>query len=58
MNMEDFIARVKEMRALQRDYFRYRSSALLSKCKELEREVDRMIEDFENGEQPEQGRLW
>lgn len=43
MNAREFFTLVREMRETQRSYFLTRSKDLLSKSKELEREVDREI---------------
>lgn len=43
MNARDFFDLVREMREAQKGYFLTRSTDLLSKSKELEREVDREI---------------
>lgn len=43
MNAKDFFDLVREMRETQKGYFLTRSTDLLSKSKELEREVDREI---------------
>lgn len=43
MTARDFFNLVREMREAQRSYFLTRSTDLLSKSKELEREVDREI---------------
>lgn len=43
MTARDFFNLVREMREAQRSYFLTRSSDLLSKSKQLEREVDREI---------------
>ncbi len=43
MTARDFFNLVREMRETQKGYFLTRSTDLLSKSKELEREVDREI---------------
>lgn len=43
MTAREFFNLVREMRETQRSYFLTRSKDLLSKSKELEREVDREI---------------
>ena len=43
MNAREFFSLVREMRETQRSYFLTRSKDLLSKSKELERDVDREI---------------
>lgn len=44
MTHQEFIAKVAEMRSLQKEYFRDRSRSTLDRCKFIEREVDREIE--------------
>ena len=44
MEMKEFIKTVKEMRLFQRSYFRTRSVSDLQRAKELERQVDKMIQ--------------
>ena len=55
--LNEFIAAVEEMRRLQREYFKYRSSGTLQEAKAAERKVDQMIADFHKGKTREQGRL-
>lgn len=43
MTARDFFDLVREMREVQRSYFLTRSTDLLSKSKQLEKEVDREI---------------
>ena len=57
MNMDGFISKVEEMRKLQKDYFRVRAPSLLSQCKKIEREVDKMIDDYKGRAAPEQASL-
>ena len=45
---KEFIAAVKEMRALQKEYFRTRSKEVLRKCTALERQVDELVKKYEN----------
>jgi hypothetical protein len=40
------IRETNEMRRLQKEYFRVRSSFILSKCKSQECKVDKLISDF------------
>lgn len=44
MTHQEFIAKVAEMRSLQKEYFRDRSRSTLDQCKFIEREVDQEIE--------------
>lgn len=44
MTHQEFIAKVAEMRSLQKEYFRDRSRSTLDRCKFIEREVDRELE--------------
>jgi len=46
--MEEFIKLVKDMRTTQKEYFKSRSGASLSKARMLERQVDAKIEAFNN----------
>jgi hypothetical protein len=41
--MEDFIAKVAEMRRLQKEYFRSRDPHTLMACKKAEREIDDIL---------------
>lgn len=43
---DDFIRRYQAMRKAQKAYFRYRHPEHLKKCKEMEKEVDRMAEEW------------
>lgn len=43
MTPKEFFDKVVEMRVAQKEYFRYRTSAALSKSKRLEAEIDREI---------------
>ena len=54
---ERLIDLVREMRSLQRQYFRKRSYELLVQCKEAEKRVDEWIKRFTGKGGPEQGRL-
>ena len=40
MTHNEFIAKVAEMRSLQKEYFRDRDRSILDRCKFLEKEVD------------------
>lgn len=46
MNLEQFVAKVSEMRNAQKSYFRTRSAEFLNRSKSLEREIDKAIADF------------
>lgn len=48
---------VKDMREWQRAYFRSRSCESLQRAKASEKEVDRIINELENPNQPKQGEL-
>lgn len=48
---------VKDMREWQRAYFRSRSGESLQRAKSSEKEVDRIINELENPNQPKQGEL-
>jgi len=43
IDFQNFIGLVKDMRAAQKDYFRTRSKQSLSKAKDLEAKVDRLL---------------
>lgn len=43
MNPKEFFDKVVEMRTAQKEYFRCRTSAALSKSKRLEAEIDREV---------------
>ena len=47
----------KDMREWQRAYFRSRSSEALQRAKASEKEVDRIINELDNPNQPKQGEL-
>lgn len=49
MKENDFVKLVKEMREMQKRYFKTRSMDALSESKRLEREVDKYIEETEKG---------
>lgn len=55
--INEFVTMVEEMRRLQREYFKYRTSGTLQEAKQAERKVDQMIADFHKGKTREQGRL-
>jgi hypothetical protein len=44
MASDEFVKLVQQMRDAQKRWFKYRDIEVLSKCKQLEREVDRAIE--------------
>lgn len=44
MNSKEFYLNVREMRALQRDYFKTKDKAILKKCKVLEAIIDKEIQ--------------
>lgn len=44
---EEFVEKVRDMRVLQREFFKRRNQTLVPQCKEAEREVDAMIERLE-----------
>lgn len=46
--MNEFEKLVKEMRAMQKAYFRTREAATLQASKRLEKEVDKYLADKEN----------
>ena len=46
MNYPDFVKIVKEMREEQKRYFATRSQAALFNAKDLEKKVDKQIEEF------------
>lgn len=46
MNMESYekdFEKVRQMRKLQKEYFKTRSTFVLEECKKAEKEVDRML---------------
>ena len=45
MNVSEFNRTVKEMRQAQKDYFKHRLQSDLIKSKELERKVDKALEE-------------
>jgi hypothetical protein len=50
--MEEFVNAVKEMRRLQRQYFSTRNKNVLQRSKDAEREVDKMIQNYNQIELP------
>lgn len=58
MTVGDFINIVKEMRKAQKEYFKTRSQASLTKSKELEKTVDKLLAERENRNKPQQGSLF
>lgn len=55
--MTDFMKLVAEMRAAQKEYFKYRTKDLLQASKELERQVDAALKELAAGRKEEQGSL-
>ena len=51
MTWQTFFDTVKDMRAAQREYFRTRDFTALGISKELERKVDKLIEQHESKQQ-------
>ncbi|HEY1190445.1 MAG TPA: hypothetical protein VGE74_22620 [Gemmata sp.] len=51
-DVSEFIVLVRQMREAQRDYFKTRSGAALSKSKELERKVDVALRAVAESEKP------
>ena len=45
-DLEQFVAKVSEMRNAQKTYFRTRPQEFLNRSKSLEREIDKAIADF------------
>lgn len=62
MNARAFFDKVSEMREAQKEYFKTRSSAALTRSKALEREIDNEISRVQlilkNRPQPVQGNLF
>lgn len=50
MTFDEFRALVAEMRSAQKEYFRTRSAAALSRSKKLERDVDQALLRLARGE--------
>ena len=48
--MTDFMELVKEMRSAQKEYFRTRDANVLNRSKDLEKKVDRAIDNAEEEE--------
>ena len=58
---KEFIESVKALRKAQKEYFRTRSTASLTKAKRLEREVDDMLAQIDHVRmqmEPVEGRLF
>ena len=47
INKLELLKHVKEMRALQKEYFRNRDKGILALSKQKEKEVDKLIQDIE-----------
>ena len=62
MNKREFFDKVSEMRDAQKEYFRTRSSASLTKSKKLEKEIDdeilRVRKILSGRKEPVQGELF
>lgn len=58
MNDNEFIEAVRNMRALQIRYFKERSGAILSRCKQAEKLVDEMLLKTVETEIKEQPKLF
>jgi hypothetical protein len=52
MDKDQFIQKVREMRELQKRYFRERSGTILQQCKAAEKEVDSYFEPKKEDEHP------
>lgn len=50
---DDFVAAVREMRRLQREYFKTRHPNTLAFAKKAERKVDGMLEELSGEKKPE-----
>ena len=48
ITLEEFAEEVRQMRYQQRRYFAYRRPEVLERSKELERRVDKMVEEILN----------
>lgn len=55
--LQTFAQKVQEVRKLQKDYFACRAPSTLNKCKKLEKELDKEIEQILNPEKMRQYRL-
>lgn len=51
--MNTFIETVQKMRRAQNDFFKSKDYKLLQESKRLENEVDRMLQEFDEGKNPE-----
>ena len=51
--MNEFIQTVKKMRRAQKDFFKSKSYTVLQESKKLEHQVDMMIQEFDQGKDPE-----
>ena len=59
MKNSEFLTAVKEMRYMQKEFFKHRDRHLLEKAKEAERTVDKLIEENEHQVKDQlQGRLF
>jgi len=52
--MKEFYEAVKDMRKIQKEYFRSRSQEALRKSKEAESKVDKLIKSIEEKRNPQQ----
>lgn len=48
---DTIVSRVRDMRRMQKDYFRTRSANILASCKEAERDVDRLLKELDELEE-------
>lgn len=46
LKVRDFLLAVEKMRWYQRDYFQTRDKSTLIRCKELERQVDALVDEL------------
>jgi len=47
---DTIVKRVRDMRRMQKEYFRTRSANILASCKEAERDVDRLLKELDSME--------
>ena len=48
---DTIVSRVRDMRRMQKDYFRTRRTNVLASCKEAERDVDRLLKELDELEE-------
>ena len=56
--LDRLVDKVRQMRGLQKEYFKYRIRADLERCRRLEREVDQILTEEVNIQKSKQSNLF